>query len=479
MNEAKGQFFVLKGKITTDSSRKLEDCYIKISSESSGNILSYFNTGIKDSFMVKVPLKKPDTLLITVSHIGYRNSVVRHFFKIGDTSNVDITMSLLTDTLKDVVIKGPSMWVRGDTTFFSAEAFKSGVETKLKDLVIRMPGFEIDDKGNLLYKKKLVDKIMIDGEEIFSDKIKLLLANFPVHVLKTVQAIENQTDDRLLKGMLNENKVFVNLGLNKERFNTVFGDGEAGVGTGKKYSFNPVIFSMYGKTKLGYIGNWDNIGNGIGWQEQAELKNDPIKMAERWMMSTDQLQIINNFENRRYITNGRFANHLQLNSSTKRSLKNKTEFNLLKDHQSQATIHNSNLYDGENFIQRIDTNYIRNNPYLFTIKHTIEWDIDSTRQLDANLLFYHNGNISSKDARYASQEWFDNNAGALLKTSFLFVDAEYNLSIPQKHLSFILSFQNFTNARFYKSWNSNPLIQDFFTIPLVARNAFLSVRYEL
>src|SRR5690606_25866976 len=116
-------------------------------------------------------------------------------------------------TLNEVEIKAPPIWKRGDTTFYEVEAFKDGDEKKLKDILLKMPDFKEDEHGNILFKKKVIEKITIDGEAIFSDKTKLLMDNFPVHVLETIQAIENQSNQRLLKGLSNENKVFLNLGL--------------------------------------------------------------------------------------------------------------------------------------------------------------------------------------------------------------------------------------------------------------------------
>lgn len=393
----------MAGNIKTDSDKTLEGCYIKITSKKTDRIMAFFNTGKKSSFSIEFPFNNSDSFFVTSTHIGYKPTTIKCYINNADTIFININMPLLTDTLNGIVIKGPPMWVRGDTTFFKADAFKTGSEKKLKDLITSMPGFEIDDKGNLLYKKKVVEKIMLEGEEIFADKIKLMLSNFPVHVINTVQAIENQTNDRLLRGLVNGNKVFVNLGLNKKKVKAAFGDGEAGVGTGKKYFFNPVIFSIYGKMKLGYIGNWDNIGNGIGWKEQDELKNNSVRKAESWAMANNQLQLINDFENRRYITNGQIGNNFQLSIPIYHSIKSKTEFNLVTDNQSQLTYNNTSIYNGETYIERNDTNRIHNNPYLLTLKNSITWNIDSVRELDANIFYYYNGNSSIKNTNYDGQ----------------------------------------------------------------------------
>jgi outer membrane receptor protein involved in Fe transport len=77
-------------------------------------------------------------------------------------------------------------------------------------------------------------------------------------------------------------------------------------------------------------------------------------------------------------------------------------------------------------------------------------------------------------------EWFDNNIFTPQQISFLFMDAEFNFVLPSKHVSFIIRFQNITDQRFYRSFDIQPPnYQNFFTIPLVRRNAFVSVRYEL
>jgi len=387
------QKLLINGDIKTDSGKGLQNCYVKIMSKTNHQVLAFSFIGKDTSFSIVVPFVQPDTFLISASHTGYRYTTIAHFINKPGTFSVDLVMPAAPDTLNNIILNSPPVWVNGDTTFFNANSFKQGDETRLKELITKMPGFEIDKQGNLLYKKQIVDKIMIDGEKIFADKVKLMLDNFPVYVLKNVQVIKNQTDDPLLKGLLNENKLFVNLSLTKNaKLKTAFGDGEAGVGTQNKYSINPVLFSLYGKLKIGYIGNWNNIGNGIGWKEQDELKSAPIRTAEQWMMASDPLVLVNDLENRRYISNGQSDNRFQINLPVSKVLKSTTEIDFIKDSQKQLTYNNMSLYNGTAFIKQIDTSYFHNKPYSFLLRESFNWNISSNKNVSAKFSIYHNGN---------------------------------------------------------------------------------------
>lgn len=393
------QKLLITGDIKSDSGKALQNCYLKIMVKTNHRVLSFSFLGKDTSFSIVVPFIQPDSFFISASHTGYRYTNFSQFINKPGTLSVHLVMPIAPDTLNNIIVNSPPVWVNGDTTFFNSNSFKQGNETRLKDLITKMPDFEMDKQGNLLYKKQIVDKIMIDGEKIFADKVKLMLDNFPVYVLKNVQVIKNQTDDPLLKGLLNENKLFVNLSLTKDaKLKTAFGDGEAGVGTQNKYFINPVLFSLYGKLKIGYIGNWNNIGNGIGWKEQDELKSAPIRTTEQWMMASDQLVLVNDLENRRYISNGQSDNRFQINLPISKVLKSTTEIDFIKDSQRQLTYNNMSLYNGTRFIKQIDTSYFRNKPYSFLLQQSFNWNINSNKNLSAKFSIYHNGNNSSSNS---------------------------------------------------------------------------------
>ena len=108
------------------------------------------------------------------------------------------------------------MWRRGDTTIYTVDSFITGEERKLKDILTKLPGFAIDDEGKLKFKNKEVAKILVEGEDLFADKVGLLMESFPAHVLAEVQAVENDPKNKLLAGMSLENETIINLKLKKQ-----------------------------------------------------------------------------------------------------------------------------------------------------------------------------------------------------------------------------------------------------------------------
>ncbi len=370
----------IKGEILDGNAVGISDCYIKVAGVNSRIIYNYINAGRTNTFALETTVANEDRLAITVSSIGYEDTVL-YCSTTVKSIYFNVVLRIKYHILDGVVIKTPPIWHRGDTTSYNVNSFADGDERKLKDILEKMPGFEISADGELRYKRKVINTILIDGEELFSDKIALLLKNFPAHVLKNIQAIQNQSDNKLLKGLTGDGNTVLNLGLNKDKQKALFGDGEVGIGTAKKYSISPVLFSLLGKVKGGFIGNWNNIGNGIDWRQLYELKNEPERLAGNWLKNNISVQLIPEFENRWYINNGQWDNRLQINVPISKRLKSKTEINYFKDRQYQNSYATSSFYNGSNFYLRNDSNEIGNKPGYLKLRETLTWSVDSIREL--------------------------------------------------------------------------------------------------
>ena len=391
----------IHGEVTGQDGVGITGCYIKISSKTRSLIYSYTNTADKNIFDAKVSAIYPDTLAVTISHIGYADTILlRPVIQKGQSVFLSVLLKVKVHTLNGITIKSPPVWRRGDTTFYSAKSFAEGSEKKLKDLLEKIPDFTITEDGQLRYKNKIIEKIMVDGEELFSDKINLMLNNFPAHLLKTIQAIQNQSNNKLLKGLAGDGKVVLNLGLDNAKLKAIFGDGEAGAGTASKYSLNPVLFSILGKIKGGFIGNWNNIGNGIGWQQKYEIKNEPERLAENWLQNNLYPQTILGFENRWYINNGQWDNRLQLNTPIIKRIKSQTEIDFLKDRQLQNSYTSSSYFDGNNFYLRNDSNHINYKPSLLKIRQTLSILIDTLKELKIITEYFNDRTKGNQDAVY-------------------------------------------------------------------------------
>lgn len=365
----------------------VKDFSVKISGTGTKLIYSYLTSPDKSTISRSVfPKKGDDSLMISLSHLSYADttfvvsaSIVKQIF--------NIRMRVRSNFLKDVNIKGPPIWKRGDTINFRADAFKEGDEKKLKDVIEKLPGFEITMDGRLLYKQKPISRIRIDNEELFADKIKMLLNSFPSHVIDLVQLQQNQSRNRLLKG-LEGDETFLNLTLKKGTIKAGFGDFEAGLGTRKRYVADPVLFSIAKGLKAGYLGKVNSTGDEMSGDRSSEIKTDKEKDASTLLSANYPLSLINNVANRYYISNRLFDNNVDISTTLSKYLNAKTEITYLHDNQKQSTDVQRTYYDGNSYLVRSESNYGNYRPNLFNLKQTIRYSRDSTYEVESSFKWF-------------------------------------------------------------------------------------------
>lgn len=358
--------------------------YVQIKGNRSQILYSYSHTGDQHTVAVSfVPLADDDSLFVRVSHMAYVDTLLKILIAKPYSDNYELKalMRFRMHNLDEVKIDGSPVWKRGDTTFFRADLFKDGDEKKLKDLIENIPGFEMTDDGRLLYEKRPIEKIRIDGEDLFSDKIKMLLNSFPVHAIHSVQVLENQQENKVMQGMIGGDQLYMNLGIKQNTFSLGFGDLEAGLGTESRYKAAATLFSVANKVKLGFIGDWNTVGNGADAGLLYELKNGFENENFEIMMNNQPINSIMGFDKRFYLRNHMRDNRLQINIPLGNSMVLKTEVNLVSDRQRQNTQSISTLYGEDAYFERykqVDALY---RPSVLHIREEISYSRDSTRLL--------------------------------------------------------------------------------------------------
>jgi len=70
--------------------------------------------------------------------------------------------------LNEVIVNANlSVVVKKDTISFKADAYADGTETVVEDLLKKIPGLEVDSRGNIKVNGKSIEKVMIDGDDLF------------------------------------------------------------------------------------------------------------------------------------------------------------------------------------------------------------------------------------------------------------------------------------------------------------------------
>jgi hypothetical protein len=217
-------------------------------SGNNGEAISFANVVIKDSvrsenireFVIarggqfSITLKNSyQQFIIEVSAPNYMKGLVEITNPTKDkTYQIDFSLQKDSIILEEVVItfKEKRVEVVGDTTSYNVSAFRNGTERKIEDVIKKLPGVEVNEKsGRISFKGKSIETIKLDGDDLFGSNYTIGSRNISVDMVEQIQAIEKYSENPLLKGIENSDKVILNLTLKESKIDY---SGSAGVGLG-------------------------------------------------------------------------------------------------------------------------------------------------------------------------------------------------------------------------------------------------------
>ena len=263
----------------TDSSRSfIELAYVKFYCNKSNDQISSYHIVRKSHFVIPAG-NNCNNVKIEISAPGYQDYY--RDIKISDFLN-DTLLCVLSKinvkNLQPVVVTGKSrpIQIKNDTTTYKVKAFSDGTEQKLIDILEKLPGIEVNKKsGEIKFKGKPIETILLEGDNLFGANYTLATKNINAGIVTEVQAIENYSENYVLKGLEQEEKVALNIKVAKTKMNipgnTEIGLGIQGntpetssdintnmIGLGQKYKFFSTASynnTGYNKSPVDYFGN--------------------------------------------------------------------------------------------------------------------------------------------------------------------------------------------------------------------------------
>lgn len=135
--------------------------------------------------------------------------------------------------------------VKGDTTTYNVKSFSNNTEKKLKDVIKKLPGFEVDKNGVVKNNGQVVGTTMVEGNSFFGGNTKLAIENLSASDVKSVQVIQNYNESSIRKKAFDTGIIALNIELNDKNKNLFFGDVNLGTDFHKSYSghVNSFLFS--------------------------------------------------------------------------------------------------------------------------------------------------------------------------------------------------------------------------------------------
>jgi len=231
-------------------------------------------TRADDNGVFAINAGKPGKYLLLISHPGYVDYTDLLTIKDTLTDLDTIVMLSKEHMLKEFVFtqQVAAIKIKGDTTEYMADSFMNKAGATVEELLKKLPGVQVDKNGKITAQGQTVEKVLVDGEEFFSDDPKVVTQGMAANVVEKVQVFDKKSDQAEFTGIDDGEKTrTINLQLKENMKKGLFGKAEGGMGTDNYYQEQLMLNAFKGKRQIsgfGIVSNTDKVG--LGWSESEK-----------------------------------------------------------------------------------------------------------------------------------------------------------------------------------------------------------------
>ncbi len=209
---------------------------------------------------------KPGSYVLQFSYIGFKTRHNNITLTSGKPSHNFGTIELSRDNilLNEAVVtaKATEIAVKGDTLEYNANSYRVQQGAVVEDLLKKMPGVEVDTEGKITVNGKEIKKILIDGEEFFSNDPKVASKNLPANMVDKLQVLDRRSDMAQMTGFDDgDEETVINLNVKPGMKEGLLGTAYAGYGNKQRYEGNVMVNYMKNKDQYTFLGGVNNTNN--------------------------------------------------------------------------------------------------------------------------------------------------------------------------------------------------------------------------
>lgn len=251
------QSIIVKGKVLDKHQKPL--LYANIMAEPIDS--SQIEFTVTDDFgRFQMRLAMNQKYNFNVSYIGYKPKILT--LELSKDTDLDIILDESIEVLDEVKINAKlAVSIKKDTITYQTDKFTSGEERKLRDVLKKLPGVEVDKAGNVSVQGKRVTKVLVEDKRFFTGDSKLAVNNIPADVVDEIEILDNYSEVAILKGLEDSDDMAMNIRIKEGKKRFWFGDIESGTGITDRHLVHPSIFYYSPKTSVNLIGDLNNIGS--------------------------------------------------------------------------------------------------------------------------------------------------------------------------------------------------------------------------
>lgn len=232
--------------ILKNFTRADENGHFSLSTDSPGNYLMLFENPRYASQVKAVAIQQSETNLGIVALISRKNLI------------------------QEIVISGrQAVTIKGDTIEYAADSFKTGQYDNVDALLKQLPGLEVGSDGSIKAYGQKVEKMLVDGEEFFSDDPAMVSKMLRASSVNSVQVFDKKSEEAEFTGIDDGQRIkTINLKLKEDAKRGYFGKIVAGGGLAGYWQNEAMINAFKGKRKISAYAIMSNTKTGgLGFED--------------------------------------------------------------------------------------------------------------------------------------------------------------------------------------------------------------------
>ena len=274
------------------------------------NAIPYANIALKDSLNAIISytysledgnysftISNKGSFNLSFSSMGYKVKTIPIIIK-SETKEIIKNILLDEDSfeLDEIIVQSEkAIKVKKDTIEVKVNRFLSQNDVTVEDLLKKIPGVSVDSEGVIKIGNQEIEKLMVDGDDFFDKGYKILSKNMPPDQLEKIQILQKYSNNKLLKGIEESDKVALNLVLKDNAKRQWFGNISIGNNftAENRYHLKSYLMNFGKKNKYILLSNFNNTGYDATGDIRHLIK--PIRFNEPASIGDDQQ--INNLIN--------------------------------------------------------------------------------------------------------------------------------------------------------------------------------------
>lgn len=230
---------------------------------SANNIIAYTYSKANGYYSVQLKPQKSTYVIFSTNSLGFQKKQDTLQLKTNIKKyELLFNLSEKQEILNEVVLKSTEKISRERSVItYKVDAFNNGTEQTIEDVLKNLPGIEVLKNGTIKAHGRFIDKLLIEGEDMFDKNYTLLSKNLDAKVLENVQILDKFEDNPILAKVIESEKVALNLVLKENYKNIWFGNMSFGIGNKNRIKEATNIGLIRKKIKFFNFNNYNNLGN--------------------------------------------------------------------------------------------------------------------------------------------------------------------------------------------------------------------------